>query len=379
MKSKKFLFINTHFIPDFHYGGVVESGSKLFKYLKRMADFRISCVSEKPEKVRKYISDEDHCYKSIYFHRFAVSFDAIFGLWQDIKNADVILINGIFTFPVTLAQFYAFIFKKPFIVATRGGLEPWRVKHKKWKKYFYIKFITLLLMKKAKYIHVTSLEEEKNIRNLGFGNIINISNGVDLEEFLNLPNKYSYFRKYEGKFIFLFLSRTDKEKGIAILIEAYRKFCILHDIDKHLLIIAGPDNQGYLKKLSIDFQKENIERIGGIYGEDKIKIIRRADVVILPSYSENFGNIIAESLACERPVITTTGTPWRNIGNIGCGYCINPDVDALFKAIEKIYLKSRKELDEMGKRGRDYIIKNFSWESKAKEIYEYLRKTLDEK
>ena len=78
-------------------------------------------------------------------------------------------------------------------------------------------------MKKAKYIHVTSDEEEKNIRKLGFDNTIKITNGIDIEEFDKLPDA-SIENKYRDRFIFLFLSRTDKEKGIDLLIETYRSF-----------------------------------------------------------------------------------------------------------------------------------------------------------
>lgn len=377
--NKKFLFVTTHFIPDYHYGGIVESGSKLYKYLKKISDFKISTVSYNPTEVYKYISNDSKCYKSLYLHRFAFSINAIYGLWHDVKNADILLINGIFTFPVTLAQLYAVILKKPFIVATRGGLEPWRVSHKKWKKYFYIKFITLPLMRKAEYIHVTSDQEERDIRELGFSNTMNISNGIDIDTFSILPEKYSYSNKYDNKFVFLFLSRTDKEKGIDILIEAYRMFCDSFGKRGHLLLIVGPDHQGYLKRFNLDYKNENIEYINGVYGDEKIKLIRRSDVVLLPSYSENFGNIIAEAFACERPVITTTGTPWNEIEKIGCGYYIRPNKDELFEAMKIVYKKNKDEREEMGIKGRKYIFENFSWEAKAQEIYKYLKQLSDER
>ena len=370
--KNKFLFISTHFIPDYHYGGVVESSSNLFNYLKQLAYFTLSCVSKNPERVRKHISAEDHCYKSLYFHRFAISFDAVAGLWRDIKNADAVFINGIFTFPVTLAQIYAVIQGKPFIVSTRGGLAPWGVAYKKWKKHFYINLVTLPLMRKAAYIHVTSSHEAKSIRALGFENTITISNGIDTNKYENLPGKYSSEKEYGDKFMFLFLSRTDKEKGIDILLDAYRKFCSHVSEEKHVLFIVGPDNQHYLKKMLITYDRENITCRDGLYGEDKIKIIRRADAVLLPSYSESFGHIIAEAFACERPVITTTGTPWNMIEKIGAGYFIRPDREELFDAMMKLYKKNRNELEEMGKKGRKYIFDNFKWETKANELFNYI-------
>jgi glycosyltransferase involved in cell wall biosynthesis len=303
--------------------------------------------------------------------------NAMGGLLQDVRAADALLINGIFTFPVTIAQIYAVLFGKPFIVATRGGLEPWSVAHKKWKKYFYIKLVTLPLMRRARFIHVTSDKEEQSIRALGFSNIIKVTNGIDLEMYDDLPGRYSYDGFRDERFVILFMSRTDKEKGLDILIEAYRKFCLKYLTIDHLLLIVGPDHQGYLKRFNLEYKKENIEYINGVYGDDKIRLIRRADVVVLPSYSENFGNIIAEALACERPVITTTGTPWKEVEQARCGLCIQPECEKLFLAMEKVYLMSREKRDDMGRLGRAYIINNFSWKRKAEELSSYLEKLVE--
>ena len=376
--SKVFLFINTHYLPDSHFGGVVESGSKLLKFLRRVADFRLSTVSRTPHSSVPYLAPGDHCYRSLGFHRFAFSLVAITGLWRDIRSCDVALINGIFTFPVTLAALYAVIQNKPFIVATRGGLEPWRVAHKKWKKYLYIKFITLPLMRRARYVHVTSREEGNNIRALGFKNTINISNGIDAEEFANLPGRDKAVGQCGSRFVFLFLSRTDKEKGLDILLAAYRRFCSDFPTDGHVLCLVGPDHQGYLKGMNLDYVKENIERMAGVYGADKLSLLRRADVLVLPSYSENFGNVVAEALACETPVITTTGTPWAELEKVGCGLYIEPTADKLFEAMNSMYRKTKAERQKMGCKGRQYIFENFNWEAKAKELFEYLRRIGDE-
>jgi len=381
LTKKKILFINTHYAPDYKYGGVVESGSKLFKCLRTITDsIKIVVISENPARVYQYLkkAEEGFCYKSIFFHSFGFSISSLWGLWKNIKDSDVIWLNGLFSFHNTLAFIYTILLKKEFIVSLRGGFEEWSLKSKAWKKKPYC-LLVLPLMRKARYIHVTSELEKTTAIKLGFvDNIIYIPNGIDIELFSILPDKYSFKNKYDGKFIFLFLSRTDKEKGLDILIDAYRKLCENVDRNEHLLVIAGPDLQDYLKKLSIDFQKENIERMDGVYGEDKIKLIRRSDVVILPSYSENFGNIVAEALACERPVITTTGTPWKEIENIGCGYYIRPNKEELYNAMKAVYQKSKEEREEMGKKGRKYIFDHFNWESKAKELFKYLKEIADE-
>jgi len=319
----------------------------------------------------KLIKEEGVCYQSHLFHRFGLSLSAIFGFWRDVKQSKGILINGIFTFPVTLAAFYAVLLRKPFIVAVRGGLEPWRVAHKKWKKYLYVRFITLPLMRKAKYIHVTSNLEEETIRRLGFTNTILIPNGIDPDDFKH-KEKSSTRWEFPGLFIFLFISRMDREKGLDMLIEGYREFGKQFPSDRYLLLLVGPDNQDYLKKMNINYERENIEYIDGVYGEEKVQLYNRADAVVLPSYSESFGNVIAEAMACGTPVITTTETPWNMIEELNCGYYIHPDVKEILNAMTEIFQKSGVERKEMGKRGKDYIIENFRWDKSAKLLYEYL-------
>lgn len=370
--DKKYLHVITHYAPDFHYGGVVESGYQLFQCLKKLGNFKISTVSEHPEKVKEIIQGEGRCYKSIYFHRYAFSLNAIWGLWQDVKNADIVYGNGIVTFPTTLAQFYAVLLKKPFAVATHG-LTQWTFQYKKWRKFIYFNLIAFPLMKKAKFIRITSEAESQFLQLQGFTNTIMISNGITVDVFAKLPDKYSFNKIDNDSFVFLFLGRMEEEKGLDILIATYKEFCKHFGREKHRLLLVGPDLQGFLKGMAIDYEKENIEYIPGVYGEDKLKIIRRADVVILPSYSENFGNTVAEGLACERPVITTTGTPWKEIEAVGCGLFIRPEAAELYQAMKTMYLKSPDEREEMGRKGRKYILENFNWEVKAKELFEHLQ------
>lgn len=378
-KKIKILFVNTHFIPDYHYGGVVESGSKIYKYLKRITqNVTLATVSKKPEKVYKYLENEEKCYKSIVAHRWGFSIELILGLWKQVKKSDVLFINGTVTFPTVLAQIYALLQKKPFIVSLRGAIEPWRMNHKKWKKFFYFKFIVIPLLKKANNIHVTAKQEIESLKLLGIDKYFLVSNGIDLEQYNNLPDKYSWnIKEIKNKFVFLFMSRMDKEKGLDILIKAYQKFCMNNKNNDFVLLLVGPDNQGYLKSLDLDFKKSKIVYIPGVYGDEKIKVIRRSDVVLLPSYNENFGNIIAEALACERTVITTTGTPWSDIEKIGCGYYIDPNENELLKTMEIIYKLSVFDREQMGNKGREYIIKNFDWSIKSKEIYNEILKVYD--
>ena len=373
MKKNKVLFVNTHFIPDYHFGGVVESGSKIYKYLKKInSNISLSIVSKNPLKVNEYLDDQEQCYQSILAHRWGFSISMIFGLWKQVKKSNKIFVNGTVTFPTILVQIYSLLQNKPFIVSLRGSIEPWRMNHKRWKKYYYFKFIVIPLLKKANNIHVTAQQEIDSLSLLGIKKYCLVSNGIDIEQYGILPDKYTFEEVEEDKFVFLFMSRMDKEKGLDILINTYKKFIQKNKNHNSILLLVGPDNQNYLDSLNLKFNELNIKYIQGIYGDKKIEVIRRSDVVLLPSYNENFGNIIAEAFACERPVITTTGTPWKEIEDIGCGYYIEPNEKELLSALNNIYKLSKKNRENMGSIGRKYIFDNFNWSIKAMEMNNYL-------
>lgn len=370
----KCLFVNTHFAPDYQFGGVVESSSKIHKYVQRLVPFFVVSVSKNPDNVNAYLRSSGTCYPSIALHRFGLSIALILPLWRLVKQHDLIVVNGIFTFPVTLAQLFAVIQKKPFIVSVRGGLEPWRLLHKNYRKTIYNKLITFPLLKRATFIHVTSDDEYANLIKLGFSNLKLISNGID-NELVNdfVPKKRQFFP--DGKFVFLFLSRTDKEKGIDILLGAYSRFSQVNKSTNYMLAIVGPDHQHYLRDMNINYVDKNIHRIDGVYGENKFQIIHEADCIVLPSYSENFGNIVAEGMGMAKPVITTTGTPWRILKEMDMGFYIEPTESELFVAMQSVYNMSAKDRERMGTEARRYIMENMSWEKKAVNFVELFELT----
>ena len=63
--------------------------------------------------------------------------------------------------------------------------------------------------------------------------------------------------------------------------------------------------------------------------KDRKKIYTSSDLFVLPTHSENFGLVIAESLVHGLPVITTQNTPWLDINKKKCGWCIKLTIKKL--------------------------------------------------
>ena len=127
------------------------------------------------------------------------------------------------------------------------------------------------------------------------------------------------------------------------------------------LKIYGPesDNLRYIDKANLS---NNAEIKDPVYGKDKIDIILKSDLLILPSLSENFGLIIAESLSLGLPVATTVNTPWIDIveDKVNCGWIIDESVDGIYDFLKKIEKITTDELKLKSNNGIFYIKKKFN-------------------
>ena len=107
------------------------------------------------------------------------------------------------------------------------------------------------------------------------------------------------------------------------------------------MIIKKIENK--IKNLNLN----NFKFIGPIYGNEKFKLLGSSDLYILPTYSENFGLTIAESLSYGTPVITTKQSSWTNLENDSLGWLI--DINSSFE--EDLFYKlkniNEKELNIM--------------------------------
>lgn len=187
-----------------------------------------------------------------------------------------------------------------------------------------------------------------------------------------LPERVSRIEG-DGVLRLLYLGRLHPIKGIENLLNACR---ILNEKYEHAwsLTIAGSGDPEYVKGLSERVAQLSlggqVTLVGGVAGEAKEELFRRADVLILPSFSENFGLVVAEALAHAVPVIASTGTPWAELEKRGCGLWVDNSPEGLAEAISRI---RHKALPEMGTRGRAWMKGEFGWETIATKMFDTYR------
>ena len=144
------------------------------------------------------------------------------------------------------------------------------------------------------------------------------------------------------------------------------------------LRLVGPDEGGHravLERLAADLGLQRVEFAGARYGADKRAEYAAADLFVLPSHSENFGMSVAEALAHGVPIITTTGTPWFGVREHGCGWYVPDDASGLEAALGEALALDRPALARMGRAGRGWMERDFSWDRIARQfqdVYQWL-------
>jgi glycosyltransferase involved in cell wall biosynthesis len=296
-----------------------------------------------------------------------------FGYSLSAKDYDLIHLQHVWDPYIHVMAYFARVKGIPYIITPRGMLEPWIMNRHPWKKKIAMMLYQRKDIAKATYLHATCEMEKENISQLGFSNsIYMIPNGLDLSKIKDLKTDYSTKK-------IVFLSRIHPKKGIELLLDAWKQIKTDWTVE-----IAGDGDENYIntinEKIKIDKIK-NVTLVGSKYGDDKWSFLKSGDICILPTYSENFGIVVAEALATGIPVITTTGTPWQELETNNCGWWIDLNIENLTNTITKALLLKPEELKEMGVKGRKLVEEKYEIKAVAIEMEKLyknlLRKNID--
>jgi glycosyltransferase involved in cell wall biosynthesis len=84
--------------------------------------------------------------------------------------------------------------------------------------------------------------------------------------------------------------------------------------------------------------------IGNIENQEKIDFLANADLFVLPSHNENFGNVYLESLATGTPIVASHGTPWNEVEKYDCGKWVDNSVELTSGAMIEMLKRDRDEM-----------------------------------
>lgn len=273
-------------------------------------------------------------------------------LSRAVRECDVVHLTGVYSFTTIPTLVHSKRTGKPVIWSPRGSLKHWSGTTKGAAKTVWEKICFASAPKT--FIHCTS-KEEAEVTSLRLppevkNHVRVIPNGV------NVPATPSHVAHSE--LTLLFLGRLAEIKAIENLIEA----CLhLQQRGKQFqLVIAGTGDSSYVESLKVRAQSlgSSVRFVGFADEAKKSELFSTADMLILPSHTENFGMVAAEALAHGVPVVASKGTPWSGLEPHGCGKWVDNTPESLANAILELITT---DLRSAGERGREWMRQEFSW------------------
>lgn len=299
---------------------------------------------------------------------------------KKIKEFDIIHIHEHRTFLAMVAHHYAHKYHLPYLLQPRGSAP--KVNKNKLKEIFDKIAGNDIVYHSCKILATSKMEQEQ-YKNyfplLDMDKVELLPNGIDLDTYQVLPAEGQFRKDYgikKEEIIILYLSRLYSTKGLDILIQSISE--ILEDKPFIRLVIAGPDDH-YQDKLEEMISQLKIEdRVlitGPLYGKKKDEAYRDADIFVLPSQTESFGNVVVEAMASYNPVVVTRTcgvSEWLNPHN---SVVINYDKLELKSALLDLINDNDKRI-KMSQKAREKVMSTFNWDKIVDELDEIYQECL---
>ncbi len=263
--------------------------------------------------------------------------------WRTVRlvQGTVIHSHGLWTDINRLAGVLARRQRLPHILAPCGMLAAKALRHRWWKKLPARIWFQTRALKEASCLHAKSEEELGDIRRFGLRNpVAIIPNPILLPPEPARMSAEEFRRVFSiapEKGILLYLGRLHPVKGVPRLVQAWADLREFHA--RWNLVVAGPDERNFRRGFEMLAAKRGCENSVMFLGElddfTKWGAYAAAQVFVMPSDFENFGNSIVEAMLSGLPVVTTTGTPWRQLPKENAGWWVDPVSEALTAALRE--------------------------------------------
>ena len=306
---------------------------------------------------------------------------------------DLVHLHGIWQYELHRCAVICRRWKIPYVVAPRGMLEPWSLKTKWLKKRIARWLYQDRDLKMAAALHATAESEADQFRKLGLTNPIIVSpNGVNVPEVSKRVARECEVEARKARRV-LFVSRMHPKKGVLELLEAWASVRPKEWQCELVYTLNGDEERAYearvkerIASLGLSYVGKDADAMsaadfiltGPLNDAEKWSAYERADLFVLPTYSENFGIVVAEALWAGVPVVTTKGTPWNELVERQCGWWIElPPKESLEMALREATSQDCETLREMGARGRKLVEEKYTWKAVCDAMVEGYRKVLD--
>ncbi len=292
-------------------------------------------------------------------------------LHSQIKKAEIVHIHTVWEYPTWIGAKVCQDLGKPYIIRPCGMLEQWSLAQSSLKKKLYLLLGGSARIKRAAAMHFTS--ESERIKSIRPTKAFVLPIGLPPSAYEDLPSASAFRQRFpilEDRKIVLFLGRLHYKKQPDVAIRAFALAC--RKYRDHTLVLAGPGDVDYvagLRQLACQLGIENQVVFVGLLQEEAVReAYRAAALFVLPSLQENFGISVAEAMAAGCPVLVSDQVSLsKEVARAGAGIVCGTSVEQVAAAMSAFFHALELQA-EMGVKGRELILSQFTWEKIASDL-----------
>jgi glycosyltransferase involved in cell wall biosynthesis len=298
-------------------------------------------------------------------------------LGQTVAEFDIVHIYSVFGFSSSATAYWCRKRGVPHIVHPHGSLDPFLRRRHRGRKWIHAKLLAERDYLLASGVLFNSAEEmrlasdwsglKKNREGKAPKRFV-VPVGLDARWFQE-PDRAAgqrlrdKFPELRGRRLVVYFGRINFKKGLDILARAFAGMARNYQ-DVHL-VLAGPDAEGYGQQvrgwLAEGGVLDKATFTGLLEGEYRFAALQEAEVFALPSYTENFGQVVAEAMASGVPVVISDQVNiWPEVTNCGAGLVVPCDAEATAQALAKV-LDNPETSKQMGRNGRRWVAEHLPW------------------
>jgi glycosyltransferase involved in cell wall biosynthesis len=271
---------------------------------------------------------------------------------RSVSSFDLVHNHSVFLWPTYAAARAAAKANVPYVISPRGMLVRDLIRRRsRIAKRAWIRLIERRNFAQAAGIHFTSQHELDDARDLGIPipRAFVVPNGIELVPRPPVPR---------DERTIVYLGRINWKKGLERLIDALPRDA--------KLIVAGNDEENLTPALRQRAAGRDVEFRGPVYDDAKWELLARASAFVLPSLSENFGNVVVEAMLMETPVIVSPEVGVADdVAAANAGIVTRDFGDAIAAVL--------RAPGELGRNGRALVEKKFTWGAVAAQMEEAYR------
>lgn len=239
-------------------------------------------------------------------------------------SIDIIYLNSLFSpryslWPLLLMA-TRLVRRRRILLAPRGELGTGALSIKHRRKWVVSRLLRRAMRNMDVTWHASSVEEA--------GTITSFLAGLEQAVFIRsdpAASPQTPSAPDNSTLVITFLARMVPQKNFELVVRASAELRVPATV-----VVAGAlEDVGYWRRCAalIDDLPAHItiERLGHLGRPEVNELLRRTDIMVLPTRGENFGHAIAEALSVGCPVVVSDRTPWTELITDGCGWVVDTD------------------------------------------------------